>query len=80
LRSGYRSTSGTIHARGHTTEPAALSSSLQNLVNAMITDADGFSNTAIVITMDKGGGYYDSGYTQPLDFFGDGTRIFLLVV
>jgi hypothetical protein len=21
---------------------------------------------------DEGGGYYDSGYVQPLDFFGDG--------
>jgi len=23
----------------------------------------------------RGGGYWDSGYVQPLDFFGDGTRI-----
>jgi len=37
-------------------------------------------NTAIFITMDEGGGYYDSGYVQPLDFFGDGTRIIFLVV
>ena len=38
------------------------------------------SNTAIFITFDEGGGYYDSGYVQPLDFFGDGTRIVFLVV
>ena len=38
------------------------------------------SDTAIMITFDEGGGYYDSGYVQPLDFFGDGTRIPLLVV
>ena len=37
-------------------------------------------NTAIFITFDEGGGYYDSGYVQPLDFFGDGTRIPLIVV
>ena len=36
--------------------------------------------TAIVITFDEGGGYYDSGYVQPLDYFGDGTRIPLIVV
>jgi phospholipase C len=36
--------------------------------------------TAIMITVDEGGGYYDSGYVQPIDFFGDGTRIPLLVV
>ena len=37
-------------------------------------------DTAIMITVDEGGGYWDSGYIQPLDFFGDGTRIPLLVV
>src|SRR5580658_9207433 len=36
--------------------------------------------TAIIITFDEGGGYYDSGYVQPLDYFGDGTRIPLIVV
>jgi phospholipase C len=30
--------------------------------------------------MDEGGGYYDSGYIQPLDFFGDGPRIPLIAV
>ena len=39
-----------------------------------------WKETAIFITFDEGGGYYDSGYVQPLDFFGDGTRIPLLVV
>jgi phospholipase C len=37
-------------------------------------------DTAIIITFDEGGGYYDSGYVQLLDFFGDGTRIPLIVV
>jgi len=39
-----------------------------------------WNSTAIFITMDEGGGYYDSGYVQPLDYFGDGTRIPLIVV
>jgi phospholipase C len=39
-----------------------------------------WENTVIFITEDEGGGYYDSGYIQPVDFFGDGTRIPLLVV
>ncbi len=39
-----------------------------------------WKQTAIIITADEGGGYYDSGYVQPLDFFGDGTRIPLIVV
>jgi len=37
-------------------------------------------DTAIFITFDEGGGYYDSGFVQPVDFFGDGTRIPLIVV
>ena len=38
------------------------------------------ADTAILVTFDEGGGYYDSGYVQPLDFFGDGTRIPLMVI
>jgi phospholipase C len=38
------------------------------------------NDTAIFITFDEGGGYYDSGFVQPVDFFGDGTRIPLIVV
>ncbi len=39
-----------------------------------------WKSTAIVVTFDEGGGFYDSGYVQPIDFFGDGTRIPFLVV
>jgi len=39
-----------------------------------------FAETALFITLDEGGGYYDSGYIQPLDFFGDGPRIPMIVV
>jgi phospholipase C len=38
------------------------------------------ADTAIFITFDEGGGYYDSGYVQPLDYFGDGTRIPMILV
>ena len=48
-----------------------------NLVNANPTLS---ADTAIMITFDEGGGYWDSGYVQPLDYFGDGTRIPLIVV
>jgi phospholipase C len=42
--------------------------------------SDYAKDTVIFITFDEGGGYYDSGYVQPLDFFGDGTRIPMIVV
>jgi phospholipase C len=38
------------------------------------------ASTVVMITFDEGGGYYDSGYIQPVDFFGDGTRIPLILV
>jgi phospholipase C len=46
----------------------------------LVQNSPYWENTAIFITFDEGGGYYDSGYVQPLDFFGDGTRIPLLVI
>ncbi len=39
-----------------------------------------WAETAVFITVDEGGGYYDSGFEQTLDFFGDGTRIPMIVV
>jgi phospholipase C len=46
----------------------------------MVQNSPEWKDTAIFITEDEGGGYYDSGYVQPLDYFGDGTRIPLIVV
>ncbi|HUI18279.1 MAG TPA: alkaline phosphatase family protein, partial [Alphaproteobacteria bacterium] len=39
-----------------------------------------FARSAVFVTFDEGGGYYDSGYIQPLDFQGDGPRIPFIVV
>jgi phospholipase C len=46
----------------------------------MVRNSPYWDDTAIFVTFDEGGGYYDSGYVQPVDFFGDGTRIPLLVI
>jgi phospholipase C len=53
---------------------------VQKIVDAVKQNPGLWNDTAIFITFDEGGGYYDSGYVQPLDFFGDGTRIPMLVV
>jgi len=53
---------------------------LQDLVDQVKSNSKLWSSTAIFITTDEGGGYYDSGYIQAVDFFGDGTRIPLIVV
>jgi phospholipase C len=60
--------------------PALYELFLADLVAKVQANPALWASSAIVITTDEGGGYYDSGYIQPLDFFGDGTRIPLLVV
>jgi phospholipase C len=53
---------------------------VKKIVEAVQANKDLWNDTAIIITFDEGGGYYDSGYVQPLDFFGDGTRIPCIIV
>jgi phospholipase C len=53
---------------------------VKKIVDAVQANKELWESTAIFVTVDEGGGYYDSGYVQPLDFFGDGTRIPLIVV
>ena len=52
----------------------------KNIVELAQSDKDQWATTAIFITVDEGGGYYDSGFIQALDFFGDGPRIPLLAI
>jgi len=53
---------------------------LQDMIAKVQANPALWSSTAILITTDEGGGYYDSGFVQAQDFFGDGTRIPLLAI
>jgi phospholipase C len=53
---------------------------VKKIVDGVRANKELWQSTAIIVTFDEGGGYYDSGYVQPLDYFGDGTRIPTLVV
>lgn len=53
---------------------------LRGIVNKVQQNPELWKKTAIFVTFDEGGGYYDSGYIQFIDFFGDGTRVPLLVI
>jgi acid phosphatase len=57
----------------------ALEQFVKDLV-AKVRASPAWGKSAILITTDEGGGFYDSGYVQAIDFFGDGTRIPLLAV
>ena len=60
--------------------PAAFEAYAKGIVETIQANPKLWEKTAIFITTDEGGGYYDSGYIQPIDFFGDGTRIPLIAV
>jgi phospholipase C len=53
---------------------------VKKIVDLVQSNPDLWGTTAILVTVDEGGGYYDSGYVQPLDFFGDGTRIPMIAI
>ncbi len=53
---------------------------VKKVVDFIQGDGRLWADTAIFVTFDEGGGFYDLGYIQTLDFFGDGTRIPMIVV
>jgi phospholipase C len=59
---------------------AAFEGFLQHAISEVQNNPRLWRNTAIFVTFDEGGGYYDSGYVQPISFFGDGTRVPMIVV
>jgi len=52
----------------------------QNIIELAQSKPEQWASTAIFVTVDEGGGYYDSGFIQPVDFFGTGPRIPMIVV
>jgi phospholipase C len=53
---------------------------VENIMDHLKAKPELMAETAFIVTFDEGGGYYDSGYIQPLDFFGDGPRIPMIIV
>lgn len=59
---------------------AAFENLLHDIVQRVQRRQRLWSHAAIIATTDEGGGYFDSGYIQMIDFFGDGPRVPLLVI
>jgi phospholipase C len=51
----------------------------QNIINLAQSNPQ-WAETAIFVTTDEGGGFYDSGFIQLVDFFGTGPRITMIAV
>jgi len=53
---------------------------VDNIIFLARSNKEQWKETAIFVTVDEGGGYYDSGFIQPIDFFGTGQRIPMIAV
>jgi phospholipase C len=51
-----------------------------NIINLVQANSAVWKDTAIFVTVDEGGGFYDSGFIQWVDFFGTGPRIPIVAV
>ena len=60
--------------------PPLYEAFVRKIVNSVRGNDQLWKDTAILITFDESGGLYDSGYIQPIDFFGDGPRTLLIAV
>ncbi len=52
----------------------------KNIIELAQSNPRLWAETAIFVTVDEGGGFYDSGFIQPVDFFGTGPRIPMIAV
>jgi phospholipase C len=71
---------GLLDGHPGTSTPPLFEGFLEKLVSAVQGNQKLWSSTVILITFDESGGEYDSGYIQPIDFFGDGPRTVLIAV
>ncbi len=52
----------------------------KNIIELAQSNPQQWAETAIFVTVDEGGGFYDSSFIQPVDFFGTGPRIPMIAV
>jgi phospholipase C len=71
---------GLIDGHPATSKLDLFEGALRKILDTIGANPELKADTALFITFDEGSGYYDSGFIQPLDFFGDGPRIPLVVV
>jgi phospholipase C len=71
---------GLLDGHPGSSSPPLAEAFIRKIVDAVQANAQVWEETAIIVVWDESGGYYDSGYVQPIDFFGDGPRVPFLVV
>jgi len=76
----YVKPDGTMDGHPNSSKWTLFEAFAQNIVQLAQSNPKLWAETAIFITVDEGGGYYDSGFIQPVDFFGTGPRIPMIAV
>ncbi|MBO1359897.1 alkaline phosphatase family protein [Acetobacter sacchari] len=71
---------GVLDGHPASSKPSLFEAFTKHVIEKIKSNPEVWKHTAILVTFDEGGGSWDSGYIQPLDFFGDGTRIPAIMV
>jgi phospholipase C len=76
----YVKPDGTMDGHPASSKWTLFEAFVNNIVQLAQSNGAQWAQTAIFVTVDESGGFYDSGFIQPVDFFGTGPRIPLLAV
>ncbi len=76
----YAHPDGTTDGHPQSSKLDLFEAYVRNILTKLAANPDLQASTVVFVTFDEGGGYYDSGFIQPVDFFGDGPRIPLIAV
>ena len=76
----YVKPDGTMDGHPASSKWTLFEAFVQNIIELAQSNPKLWADTAIFVTVDEGGGYYDSGFIQPVDFFGTGPRIPMIAV
>jgi phospholipase C len=76
----YVKPDGTMDGHPASSKWTLFEAFVKNIVDLAKSHPEQWAETAIFVTVDEGGGLYDSGFIQPVDFFGTGPRIPMIAV
>ena len=76
----YVKPDGTMDGHPASSKWSLFEAFVSNIIDLAQRNQQQWSETAILITVDESGGFYDSGFIQPVDFFGTGPRILMIAV
>jgi acid phosphatase len=71
---------GTTDGHPQSSKLGMFEAYVKSILNKLHANPALEASTLVIVTFDEGGGYWDSGFIQPVDFFGDGPRIPMIAI